>query len=202
MSFSPLPLEGFLDRIANREPTPGGGTASAVAGAMAAALGEMVVGLTAGKEKFAQVEAQVAPLGPEFRELREEFLRLADQDSRAYEGFVQAMRLPKGTPAEQAARKAAMQRAALRASEVPLHTAEAAVETLRRLALVARLGNPNARSDAVVGAHLAMTAFQGGRLNVLANLDGLGDPGRAQEFRGALERLAKDAEAALAEVRA
>lgn len=201
MSFGPLPLEGFLDRIAAREPTPGGGTASAVAGAMACALGEMVLGLTLGKEKFASVEARLAPLLPEFHELRAEFLRLADQDSAAYDGFVAAARLPKATPPEQAARRAAMQRAALKASEVPLRTAESAVEAMKRLALLAQLGNPNARSDAVVGAYLAWTAFQGGRLNVLANLDGLGDAAKAQAFRAGLGRLGKEAEAALAEVR-
>lgn len=202
MSWSPLPLEGWLDRLASKEPTPGGGSAAAVAGATACALGEMVLGLTLGREKFAAVEAQLAPLLPEFRELRAEFLRLADQDSAAYDAFMAAVRLPKATPAEQEARKAAMQQAAKRAAEVPLHTAQAAVEALRRLALVARLGNPNARSDAVVGAMHAWTAYHGARLNVLANLDGLGDPSSAAQFRRDLDHLAKEAEGLLGEARA
>lgn len=200
MSFGPLPLEGYLDRLASKEPTPGGGTASAVAGATACALGEMVVGLTLGKEKFASVEAQLAPLVAEFRELRDEFLRLADRDSAAYETYMAAARLPKASPAEQAARKDAMQRAAAGAAHVPLLTAQAAVETLHRLALVARLGNPNARSDAVVGALHAWTAFQGARLNVLANLDGLGDAAKAAELQSEVDRLAKEAEGLFADL--
>lgn len=201
MSYGPLPIEGFLDRLASHEPTPGGGTAAALAGATASALAEMVLQLTLGREKFKDAEPQLAPLLPDARELRAEFLRLADEDSRAYEAFVAAGRLPKGTSAEQDARKAAMQRAALWAAEVPLHTAQAALEALRILAKLARLGNPSARSDALVGAWHAWAAFQGGRLNVLANLDSLGDASRSARFRAELERLGKEAEALLAEAR-
>ena len=201
MSFAPLPLEGYLDKLAGREPTPGGGTAAAVAGATAAALAEMVLGLTLGRAKYAAVEPELAPLLPRARALRATFLRLADDDSAAYDGFVQAGRMPKATPEEQAARDAAMRAAALRASEVPLATAQRSVEALEVLAALARKGNPNARSDAVVGALHAWVAYQGARLNVEANLPGLGDPARAQALQGELAQLGKRAEALLAEAR-
>lgn len=194
VSFGPLPLEGYLDKLASAEPTPGGGTAAAVAGATASALAEMVLGLTLGKEKFKDREPALLPMLPQARRLRGEFLTLADQDARAYDGFVHAMRLPKGTPQEQEARKRAMQHAALVASEVPMRTAHAAVEALGLLGALAQLGNPSARSDVHVAALHAWVAFEGGRLNVLANLDGLGDAAKAQQFRAELDGLAKRAE--------
>jgi formiminotetrahydrofolate cyclodeaminase len=201
MHFGALPLEGLLDRVASAEPTPGGGTASAVAGALGCALCEMVLGLTLGRPKFAAEEGRLAPLLPDARELRAEFLRLADEDSRAYAAFVEAARLPKGTPAEQGARSAAMRRAARRAAEVPLRTAECAVEALRIAAALGQHANPSARTDALVGALLAGSAFQGARRNVLANLDGMGDPALAQQMRGQLDTMGKLAEALLADAR-
>jgi formiminotetrahydrofolate cyclodeaminase len=201
MSLGPLPLEAYLDRLASTAPAPGGGTAAAIAGATGAALAEMVLGLTLGREKYASVQARLEPLLPDARALRDEFLRLADEDARAYEAFVRAGKLPKASPEEQAARKAAMQHAALGAAEVPLRTARAAVEALRVLAPIAKLGNPNARSDAIVGAWHAHAAYQGARLNVLANLDGIGDAAKAAQLRAEVEALGKDAEAFLAEAR-
>jgi formiminotetrahydrofolate cyclodeaminase len=95
-----------------------------------------------------------------------------------------------------------MQRAAEGAARVPLNTAQSAVEALRVLALLAKLGNPNARSDAIAGAWLAWASFQGARLNVLANLDGLGDAAKASALRADVDRLAKAAEGYLADARA
>ncbi|HEV8359822.1 MAG TPA: cyclodeaminase/cyclohydrolase family protein [Candidatus Thermoplasmatota archaeon] len=192
--IGPLPLENVLDHLASAEPTPGGGTAAALAGATGAALAEMVLGLTLGKDKFKDREATLAPLLPQARNFRALFLSLADQDSAAYEGFVRAMRLPKATPAEQAARKAQLQGAALVATEVPLATMRAAAGLLAVLQSVAQLGNPNARSDAWVGAHFAWVAFEGGRLNVQANLDQL-LPEHAARIRAEVAELAKRAEA-------
>jgi methenyltetrahydrofolate cyclohydrolase len=195
VSFGPLPLEGYLDKLASAEPTPGGGTASAVAGATAAALAEMVLGLTLGKAKFKAAEPALAPLLPRARALRLQFMALADEDSRAYDRFVAALRLPKASDAEQAAREAAMQRAAAHAADVPLRTARAALATLELLGPLLQHGNPNARSDVLVASHHAVVAFEGGRLNVLANVDGLGDAAKAGALRAELESLAKRAEA-------
>lgn len=197
MSFGPLPLESFLDRLAGTEPTPGGGTASAVAGALACALAELVLGLTLGREKFKAAEPELAPLLSRARAMRAELLRLADEDSRAYEGFVAAARLPKATPQEQAARRAAMAEAALRAAEVPLRTQGLAVEALRVLGACARLGNPSARSDAEVGSLLAWSAAHGARANVLVNLPGLGDEPKAADLRRRAEDLGREADALL-----
>jgi formiminotetrahydrofolate cyclodeaminase len=201
MGFAALPLEAYLDRLASKDPTPGGGTASAIAGASACALGEMVLGLTLGREKYAAVQAELAPMLPDLTALRLEFLRLADEDSRAYASYMEAMRLPKGNAQEQEQRTLAMRRAARRAAEVPLRTAAASVEASRRLAVLAAKGNPNARSDAIVGALHAWTALQGATLNVQANLDGMGDAALAQAMRRDLERFTKEAEDLLARAR-
>lgn len=170
MSYAFLPFDEVLNHLASREPAPGGGTASALAGAMSCALSEMVLGLTLGRERFAAAQAELAPLLPEARALRAELLRLADEDAAAYRGFARAAKLPKATPSEAEARRRATQHAALRAAEVPLRTAEAALEALRVAERCAKLGNPNARSDAAVGALLAWSCFDGARRNVLANL--------------------------------
>lgn len=201
MSFDYLPLGEVLNHLAGSEPTPGGGTASALAGATSCALSEMVLGLTLGREKYAAAQAELAPLLPDARALRAEFLRLADADSAAYEGFVRAMKLPKGNQDEADARRRAMQQAAFRAAEVPLHTAQAAVEALRIAERCAKLGNTNARSDSVVAALLAWTCFHGARLNVLANLASC-EPKQAEQLRAQLAPLEPRAEHLLAAARA
>ncbi|MCA1813747.1 MAG: cyclodeaminase/cyclohydrolase family protein [Halobacteriales archaeon] len=201
MSWGSLPFENVLDHLASPAPAPGGGTASALSGAMSCALSEMVLGLTLGREKFAGVEAELAPLVPQVRALRADLLRLADADSAAYEGFVRAMKLPKATQPEQAERKRAIEQAALHAAEVPLRTAQAAVEAARIAERCAKLANPNARSDAVVAALLAWSCFEGARRNVLANLPSM-EPKRAEQLRAQLAPLEPEADRLLARARA
>ena len=108
--FSKLSLEQFLAALASDAPTPGGGTAAAVAGAMGAALAEMVAQLTLSKEKYASAHDAVRPIAEAGQLARAEFLNLAREDSEAYDRVVAARRLPKDTEAEKAARAAADRR--------------------------------------------------------------------------------------------
>jgi len=114
---------------------------------------------------------------------------------------VRALKLPKATPSEQEQRKVALQQAAQHAGQVPLHTAQAALEALRIAGQCARLGNPNAKSDSVVAALLAWSCFHGARLNVLANLPSM-EPKQAEAFRAQLLPLDARAEELLAAARA
>jgi methenyltetrahydrofolate cyclohydrolase len=173
--FSKLTVQEFLDALASQAPTPGGGTASALAGAVGAALTEMVVALTLAKEKYAASHDAVRPIAEAAAAARAEFLRLAREDAEAYDGVVAARRLPKETPGEKDARSRALAQGNLRATEVPMRTAQAAVRLLEYLPELVEKGNPNAASDAGAAALLLETAAEGALLNVGINLSGVSD---------------------------
>jgi formiminotetrahydrofolate cyclodeaminase len=187
-------------RLASREPIPGGGSAAALAGAMGAALVAMVAELTVGRP-------DAAPHEQELRELRDgatarlELLqRLAEQDAAAYQAVVTARRLPKESDDERATRSAELGRAMVAAAEVPLRTAEVAAEVLELAHRIAPIGNPNAVSDAGVGAQLAGASVRGAILNVRINLPYLPADaplrGTAAADAERMERQATDVEAA------
>lgn len=174
--FAPLTLNQFLSALASAAPTPGGGTAAAVAGSMGAALAEMVAQLTLSKEKYASSHDAVRPISEAAQLARAEFLRLAREDSEAYDGVVAARRLPKESDAEKAARQHQIAVANRNAAEVPMRTAQAAVRLLAALPELAEKGNPNAVSDVGAAALLLDACVEGALLNVGINLSGIEDP--------------------------
>lgn len=190
----------FLDRVAENSPTPGGGTVAALAGALAAALVQMVAGLTIGKKKYAAVEAEMKELRARARDLRPGLTALMRRDSEAFEAVLAAGRLPKATPAEEQARAAALQRATLEAARVPLATARWAAEVADLAGVAARNGNPNAVTDAGSAAWLARAAGEAALLNVQINLQSL-EPSADKtsvenEARAVAQRLVTAADAA------
>ena len=178
-------LPEFVDEVASAAPTPGGGTVSAVAGALAGALATMVARLTVGKKKYADVEARMREVDRDGESVRRELLELAQADARAFEGYRAAMKLSQRTPEEVALRERAIADAALTAAQVPLRTAEACVRALELATVVAESGNENAVSDAGVAAWLARSGAEGAALNVRINL-----PSVAESERGALAERA------------
>jgi len=203
LSLAELSLPRVLEALAEATPTPGGGTASALAGATAAALVEMVCGLTIGRERFAAVQEEVHRARERAMTLRARLMALAEEDAAAFSALSAAYRLPKGTDEERAARAEAIQQALRAATEVPLRTAEAAAEVARLACLLVEKGNPNAASDAGVAALLAEAATQGASLNVCTNLQGLRDADfarRAREHVAALTAGASSARAAALEM--
>jgi len=186
-------LDDFLATVAAAEPVPGGGSVAALAGSLAAALGEMVSGLTEGKKKFIAVEEKVRTLHARLEEARRQLLGLVSEDAAAYRLVFEAMKLPRGTDPEQAARAEAMERATRVATEVPLRTARAAAAVLGHLEELVAAGNPNARSDAAVGAQLAYAAVKGAQYNVLINLPGLKDSAFAEQCHTEAAGLASNA---------
>ncbi len=166
-------LGTFFDQVAAPMPTPGGGTVSAVAGALAASLATMVAGLTAGKKKFAAHEETMRRILREAGDAQRRLLALARRDSEAFEAVLKARRLPCGAAEEQAARAAAVTAAELEAARVPLATAQACLEVLELAGLAARHGNPSAATDAGVAGLLARAAAEGALLNVQINLKSL-----------------------------
>jgi len=169
----------FATQVAAATPTPGGGSVAAVAGALAAALATMVARLTIGKAKYAEHEPAMKDVEARGEALRQELLELADEDTRAYDGFVKARRLSQRTPEETETRARALAEAAREAALVPLRTAEACVRALEIALEVAMHGNPNAVSDAGVAAWLARGGAEGGVLNVRINLSSVPETDRA-----------------------
>ncbi len=166
-------LHGLLEQIAAPTPTPGGGTVAALAGAIATSLATMVANLTIGKKKYADREERLRGLKERAALLRTALLGLARRDSEAFDAVLAARRLPQGTPEQDAERAARVAAAELGASRVPLETARACVEVVGIAAEAARLGNPNAASDAGVAGRLAEAGAEGALLNVEINLKAL-----------------------------
>ena len=173
----------FLEAIASTKPVPGGGSASALAGAIAASLLVMVTGLTIGKEKYQEVEARVSKLAKEAEKLLAELLDLADQDAKAYLEVVEAYRLPKDSDTS-SYRGEEIQKAYKTAAAVPLKTAQKSLKVLIMAAWLAENGNKFARSDALVAIELAQAAIYGALENVRINLPYIED----KQFTADLEK--------------
>jgi glutamate formiminotransferase/formiminotetrahydrofolate cyclodeaminase len=193
MNFEKLSFEDLVAALASEAPTPGGGTAAALAGAMGASLAEMVAALTLSKDKYAASHDAVRPIGEASARARERFLRLAQEDSDAYDAVVAARRLPKGTDEERSARVRAMAESNRLAAEVPMRTAREATVLLGHLPVLAERGNPNAASDAGAAALLLETAVQAALLNVAINLGGADDPGFAVRLTEESEHVGREA---------
>ena len=203
--FRDLSIDEFAARLASSEPVPGGGSASAVAAALGASLVTMVGSLTTGRPKYVDHEPMLAWAIETGRRLSDTFLTLADDDAEAYAGFAAALKLPRDSEAEIAARSQAMQAAARRASETPLRCLEACVDLVAAAEALAGRSNPNAASDVDVAALLGEAAARGAAANVLINLPSTGDPefeggttARVTELLAAIEDLASQAHQAVA----
>ena len=168
-------LQAFLDDLASGSPTPGGGSAAAVAGAMGAALVSMVCNLTIDREKFVAVEEQAKEILTRAEALRAELNQLVAEDIEAFNAVMAAFRLPKGTDAEKAVRRTAIQDGTKQATLTPLATARACAEVIELCQVVAEIGNPNAISDAGAGAACAQAGLKAASLNVLINLPSIED---------------------------
>jgi glutamate formiminotransferase/formiminotetrahydrofolate cyclodeaminase len=159
----------FLDDLASGAPTPGGGSAAAYAGAMAAALVAMVARLTIGKKKYADVEARMQSVLQQAETLRAALTEAAQRDAEAFEAYMAALKLPKDTPEQAAWRTLAIQQAALIAAQVPLEAARKAVAVMELAEQVVTFGNLSAITDGGSGAALAHAALTSTGLNVQVN---------------------------------
>lgn len=188
-SLTSLTVTDLLDAFASSAPTPGGGSASALSGAIGAALLAMVAAIpktrTGGAGERQALDAAAARLN----ELRVKLTSLVDEDSRAYDLVSAAYKHPKATDEEKAARKTAIQEALRAATEAPLETMRACEAVLREAAIVFEHGNPNAASDVFVGTELARAGLCGAERNVAINLSGLSDEAYRQRATAEAARL-------------
>ncbi len=179
----------FVDATAAAKPTPGGGSTAALAGALAAALTQMVAGLTVGRKKYAAVSDEAQVIKEQAAELREALTRAISEDSAAFEALMAAYRYKKLSAEEQ---KAAIETATVGAAEVPLRVAELSLQAAELALVMARDGNVNAVSDAAAGALMAEAAVQAAALNVKINAVGMIDQALAQEMRARVTQLESD----------
>lgn len=187
--FGDLPLNAFIDRLASSDPVPGGGSASAVAGSVAAALVTMVTSLSTGRPKYEIHEALYEWTALEGQRLSERLLALADEDAAAYGVFAAARKQPRDTDAEREARAAALQAAARVASEVPMLCLEACRDVVVAAEALAGRSNVNAASDVLVAALLGEAAAGGAAANVRINLPSVGDDAFAADLTARVDGL-------------
>jgi methenyltetrahydrofolate cyclohydrolase len=170
------PLEYFLDELASSKPTPGGGSASALCGAMGAALASMVARLTLGKAAYAEVEPEIEKLLQETESLRERFQQLMQEDIDAYGRLSAAFKLSRSTLEESEARSKAIQAQLVEAALVPLEVVESASKLLQCCRRIAGIGNATVLSDVATGSLLASSAASGAAEMVRINLRSMKDP--------------------------
>jgi methenyltetrahydrofolate cyclohydrolase len=200
-SFRDLTVAQFVDALASGEPVPGGGAAAAIAGSLGAALVAMVANLSVGRPRYAEHAALLDRTIPAAGELQARLLALADEDAEAFAGYGAAMRLPRETDAEKAARSAAIREAALAATLSPLRTVEAAREVVALAEALAGRSNRNASSDLEVAALMSVAACRAAAANVYINLPSLGDESRARELYERTEAIADAVERLAAQTR-
>ena len=196
------PLRDLLAAFASPDPTPGGGSASAVASAIGASLLMMVAALPKTRTGSDDERAALAAAGAALAGLQQQLTEAVDLDAAAYDQVVAAFKLPKGGDAEQTERKAAIQRAMRGATDVPLGVMRLSAMALKLAETVAAHGHRAASSDVGVAAALIGAGFRGARLNVEINLGSLSDSAYVEAVKGELERLEKETAAALSALRA
>lgn len=190
-----LTCAGFAEETSRESPAPGGGSISAYMGALGAALGTMVANLSAHKPGWDEQWEFFSDWAEKGKRVMNELLALVDEDTDAFNCIMAVFGMPKGTDEEKAARAAAMEKATLYATEVPLKTMKASFRAFEVAGEMAEKGNPNSVSDAGVGALAARAAVQGAFLNVKINAAGLKDRAKAEALVSEAAEIAKAADA-------
>ena len=193
-------VTGFVDEVSVDSPVPGGGSVAALCGGLGAALASMVANLTHLKKGYEKVWDETVEIACKAQELKDFFVAAVDRDSAAFDAVMAAMRLPKKSDEEKAARDAAVQEASKGAVAVPFEVLRKAPEAIALAKRIAEIGNVNSVSDAGVAAQCGLTCAIGAAYNVLINLPGIEDEAFVKDARGEAGRIRKEAEAAAAEV--
>ena len=187
-----LTLKAFIDKVISNDPVPGGGSVSALNGALAASLAAMVANLTVGRKKYVEVNDLMQELAGRLEKTAGRLLADVDRDSDAYNRVFAAFKLPKETDEEKAARSEAIQRETKYAAEAPMEVARAVHDILPQIATVAQRGNSNAVTDAYVVLLCARTAVLGALLNVKINLSSIKDEAYVKAMSEEAARLEID----------
>jgi glutamate formiminotransferase/formiminotetrahydrofolate cyclodeaminase len=179
----------FIEAVAEGTPAPGGGSAAAHTGALAAALAVMVARLTVGRAKYAEVEPECWQIIEKGEQLRKDLMVAVVLDAESFDGILKARRLPKETEEQQARRQTAIREATLHAAQVPLTNAAKSLDVMQLALRMAEIGNLNAISDASAGVNLGKAAFEAAAMNVKINLLGIENEKEPARMLKELHRL-------------
>ncbi len=170
-----LLVDGFIDELASDSPAPGGGSVSALNGAMGAGLTAMVSRLTIGKKGYGDVDALMAETRDAADRLKDRLTVLVDDDTQAFNAVMAAFKMPKETREEKAARSTAIQEGYKQATTTPMETAEQCLAVLELAGTIVGKVNPNTASDLGVAAQVAYAGVEGAVMNVKINLPAIKD---------------------------
>ncbi|MGM0670265.1 MAG: glutamate formimidoyltransferase [Gemmatimonadota bacterium] len=184
----------FVDEVSRDTPAPGGGSVSALAGAMGAALGAMVANLSIGKGEFDDRYQELCELAERAQALKDDLVRGVDEDTQAFDSVIQGMRMPKDTPEEREARDAAIQEGYKAATLVPLKTVEQCRDALAVCKEMVVQATDEMISDVGTGALVARAGLVGAAYNVRINLKSIRDEEWGTEIRGRLQGLVEEGE--------
>lgn len=187
-----MKLNDFFDVLAKDSPTPGGGTVSALSGACACSLFEMVANITLKSKKYSEFHDGMKEIIPKIFESRKRFLKLSDEDSFAFDGFMKALKMPKNTEEEKLERKKAMEIATIKSTEVPIETMKESLNVIKNVCYIAKNGNKNALSDMAVGLMLIEVALKGAEQNVIINLPGIKNENKKKELEDLANKIKKE----------
>jgi glutamate formiminotransferase/formiminotetrahydrofolate cyclodeaminase len=176
-----MPLNDFADETASESPAPGGGSIAAYIGSLGVSLATMVANLSSHKKGWDERWEEFSNWAEKGQQFKDELLRLVDADTKAFNGIMNAMSLPKGTDEEKAARKQAMNDATKVAIEVPFQVMKLSYDSMEVIKAMSEVGNPNSVSDAGVGALCARSAVMGAFMNVRINASGYDDKGFVED---------------------
>ena len=192
MSYIKESCEDFVRVLASSEPTPGGGGASALVGALGAALGNMVGSLTTGKKKYREVEEEIQNLMAEAAELQKELLDLVQKDAESFAPLAAAYKMPKDTKEEQEEKARVMEKALKTACSVPFEIMEKCARGIDLCSEFAEKGSVMAVSDAGAGANLCWAALQSASLNIYINTKAMADREYAQQENARADRMLEE----------
>ena len=186
-------IKDFVEAVSSEAPAPGGGSVSACAGSLSAALAGMVCRLTVKKKKYADVKDELTEVMIRADKLKEELYKAVSEDARAFDALMAAFKLPKETEEMQKKRDEEIQKATIKATRVPLKVMELSHEAIKCARIVADKGNVNSLSDAGVSALAGRTAVIGAYMNVRINLPGINDEAVKAEIRGKADKIRSEA---------
>jgi len=188
-SLNNLTIRQFVDELSTDSPAPGGGSAAALSGSIAAGLVAMVANLTVGKKGYESVFDEMKNISVSAQKLKDELLLLVDEDTNAFNKLMEAARLPKKSEEEINKRNKLIEETTLYASEVPLRTMEKSFEVLSLAKIVSEKGNKNSNSDAGVAILLSRSAIKGGAMNVEINLKELQESEQKKSIQNKMENI-------------
>jgi glutamate formiminotransferase/formiminotetrahydrofolate cyclodeaminase len=188
---------GLVDEVSRDTPAPGGGSIAALAGALGAGLASMVANLAQGRTRTQKDEDAVLAAAEQGQRLKDQLVLAVDEDTNAFNGYMDARRLPQGTALEKAVREARMQEGLKLAVAVPWATATACFEVMRAADLAMAAGNPASITDAMVGVQMGFAGLRGGIWNVLINLKDITDPAFTADMQSRCAQLLADAKTLL-----